>query len=310
MPQRSNDFQQLIYLIHHQIDDEAKVTESKLLPDRIVNITREVDIAIEKQIGDYSILVSVECQGRGRVASVEWVEQMIAKHQALPTNKLVLVSQSGFTETALQKAKFLGIELMTLAEAIKADWKVMTGLENIVLCRSAVTPSACFATYHDSITNISSTQLEMDQQLFNINGEELITVKEVFGIFLDMPLDNYEQDRNQKTQDRPKYTVFKLDCPLPKNTFFIDPQGDHMENISLHFIGHEEIEYELINMQNKSFGSSQVSFGKTGNIDKNALISIVENEHQLNSAAIMIKPSQERNDEIIKLRAVKSSFIR
>ena len=56
--------------------------------------------------------------------------------------------------------------------------------------------------------------------------------------------------------------------------------------------------------------SSQVSFGKTGNIDKNALISIVENESRLNSAAIMIKQSQEKNGEIIKLRAVKSSFFR
>jgi hypothetical protein len=301
MPQRSNDFQQLIYLIHHQIDNEAKVTESKLLSDRITNTNREVDIVIEKQIGDYSILVSVECQGRGRVASVEWVEQMIAKHQALPTNKLILVSRSGFTEAALQKSKFLGIELMKLADAIEADWKVMTGLENILLCRSAVIPSACFATYQDPITNGSSIQLEMDQQLFNIKGEELITVEEVFDIFLDMSLDNYVQDRNQRTKDRPNYTVFKLDCPLPKNTFFVDPQGGKREIISLHFIGHEEIEYELVNMQNASFGSSQVSFGKTGNIDKNALISIVENESRLNSAAIMIKQSQEKMGRLLNL---------
>ncbi len=59
-------------------------------------------------------------------------------------------------------------------------------------------------------------------------------------------------------------------------------------------------------MQNKSFGSAQLSFGKTRDIDKNALISIVENKNQLNSAAIMIKPSQEQNGKIIKLRTVKS----
>jgi hypothetical protein len=39
---------------------------------------------------------------------------MHSKHSSLPTNKLVLVAESGFTSTALKKATFLGIEQLQL----------------------------------------------------------------------------------------------------------------------------------------------------------------------------------------------------
>jgi hypothetical protein len=79
MPKRTNDFQKLIYLIHHQLVGQATVTESKFLHDRAANIDREVDIVIETQVGDYPLIIGIECQGRGRIATVEWVDQMTTK---------------------------------------------------------------------------------------------------------------------------------------------------------------------------------------------------------------------------------------
>jgi len=69
--------------------------------------------------------VSVECTRRNssRPATVEWVEQMWGKHHSLTTDKLILVSKSGFTRPALAKAKWLGIGIYTLAEAEKLDWQ-------------------------------------------------------------------------------------------------------------------------------------------------------------------------------------------
>ena len=55
MPKRSNDFQKLIYLIHHQLANQAIVTESKFLHDGAANIDREVDIVIETQVGNYPL---------------------------------------------------------------------------------------------------------------------------------------------------------------------------------------------------------------------------------------------------------------
>jgi len=43
MPQRSNEFQKLVYLVKQQMAAGAKVTESQMLVDRITGTEREVD---------------------------------------------------------------------------------------------------------------------------------------------------------------------------------------------------------------------------------------------------------------------------
>ena len=52
----------------------------------------------------------MECRDWERPQTVEWVESMHGKHQSLPTNRLVLVSRSGFTKEAIEKAKSWNIE--------------------------------------------------------------------------------------------------------------------------------------------------------------------------------------------------------
>ena len=52
---------------------------------------------------------------------------MRGKHQNLPTNKLILVSQSGFYSSAVKKAQFYEIRTISLGEAVKADWTKNVG---------------------------------------------------------------------------------------------------------------------------------------------------------------------------------------
>ncbi len=68
------------------------------------------------------MVTSVECNARARRATIEWVEQMIKKHESLPTDKLVLVSKAGFTKSALGKAKALNVDALTISEASATDW--------------------------------------------------------------------------------------------------------------------------------------------------------------------------------------------
>ena len=67
---------------------------------------REVDIVIESMLAGHTVTVGVECIAKKRRSCVEWVERVRAKHENLPTNKLILVSQSGFYKTASKKAQF------------------------------------------------------------------------------------------------------------------------------------------------------------------------------------------------------------
>jgi hypothetical protein len=108
MPKRSNFFQHVIALLCEQLYPGAIVSESELLVDRGTGAKSEVDVVIRPK-SSFEIVISVEATSRARPATVEWVDQMHGKHRELPTNRLVLVSDSGFTPEALIKAEHIGI---------------------------------------------------------------------------------------------------------------------------------------------------------------------------------------------------------
>jgi len=129
MPKRSNKFQKLITAIHGCIANDVSVEESAFLVDRETGEKREVDIVLKSKLGDYPVVLSVEVNDRSRRAGSGWVEEMAGKHQALQTNKLVLVSRSGFTKPAMQKAKVREIEALTIEEACLTHWNLALRFE-------------------------------------------------------------------------------------------------------------------------------------------------------------------------------------
>jgi hypothetical protein len=109
MPKRTNALQKAIKLVEKHKGNFLKLRESAILPDRDAGIGREVDIVLEGEINGHSITVSIEVRDRKRPADTPWVEEMISKHNSLPTDKLILVSSSGFTKSAQNKAVVLGV---------------------------------------------------------------------------------------------------------------------------------------------------------------------------------------------------------
>jgi hypothetical protein len=141
MPKRSNDFQRLIYLVRLNLSEGAKVSESKMMRDRLTKRFREVDVVIEGKVGSQRVFVSVECRDHQRVADVTWVDTMKAKHDRLDTNVLLLASRSGFTPEARDVASKYGIELFTLEDIDDAKFPALLG-PNGSLWLKSVTISA------------------------------------------------------------------------------------------------------------------------------------------------------------------------
>jgi hypothetical protein len=122
MLKRHNNFQDLMASIHQQLASPYQVAESEMLPDSSTGQEWEVDLVIRSSIAGYEIIISVECTDSKRPVSVEWVEQMCCKHDDLSTDKLVLISKSGYTEAAHAKALALGTDLLSLEAAPDVQW--------------------------------------------------------------------------------------------------------------------------------------------------------------------------------------------
>jgi hypothetical protein len=94
----------VIAIIHEQLAERGvTVTESKKLLDQAAGTMREVDVVAEGTINGQPMILSVEVIDHARPASLTWVDQMLGKHSTMPTNKLILVSWSGFSKPALAK---------------------------------------------------------------------------------------------------------------------------------------------------------------------------------------------------------------
>ena len=130
MPQRTNAFQRIVTLIHGTLAGQAKVVESAMLRDKVTTEEREVDILITTQAANYNVVIGIEVVSWSRPAGTPWVEKMLAKHNNLEVNKLILISESGFTRPAIKKAKFYGIETLTLENACAIDWNLLAALDS------------------------------------------------------------------------------------------------------------------------------------------------------------------------------------
>jgi hypothetical protein len=99
-----------------------------MVKDKITGAEREVDILIATDVSGYEVRIGIEVNGHARKADSPWVESMHSKHASLPTDKLILVAEAGFTAPALQKAAFYGIEAVTIDTALAADWALAAKL--------------------------------------------------------------------------------------------------------------------------------------------------------------------------------------
>jgi hypothetical protein len=105
MPKRSDLFQDVVAIIHRHMAGEAEVEESAMLVNRLTGDVREVDVVIRSQVAGHPVTVAVEATSGKRRANVGWVERMVGKHQNLPTDRLVLVSEGGFSAKARELAQ-------------------------------------------------------------------------------------------------------------------------------------------------------------------------------------------------------------
>ncbi|MFG1625447.1 hypothetical protein [Kribbella sp. NPDC049227] len=121
MPARSNDFQAVVYFVKKHIAPDAAVTESAMLVDRITGQRREVDVLITATLAGQQLSIGIEARDHKRRQGIEWVEQVAQKHSSLPINQTVLVSSSGFTKRAEERAALLGIEAVTPSQSIRQD---------------------------------------------------------------------------------------------------------------------------------------------------------------------------------------------
>lgn len=253
MPKRSNEFQQLIYSIQHLVADGATVTESKFLIDRQTSDEVEVDIVIESVVNGFPIVISIEVRDRSRPATIEWVRESIGKHSTLPTNKLVLVSKSGFTKNALRKSTENEIEALVLEQAVNYQWSDATRQ----LAKDGVALAVfnlCWQTYSVDYTTIirNGQEITIDQNSLNdcifTNSSDGSTKKLIEIPSLMLSTSNVARPIMQKWIKDEKED-FEIAWRVPKSSTLTDQLGNVFALDQIKVIGKSGVKKELLKFE-------------------------------------------------------------
>jgi hypothetical protein len=105
--------------------ENASIEVRKKLPDRDTGRLREHDVVIIWRQQHHTIVTAIECRDRSRRVGVPDVEAFADKCEHTGVHHGVMVSASGFTETARVKALKRGITFLDLREAQAFDWMGM-----------------------------------------------------------------------------------------------------------------------------------------------------------------------------------------
>lgn len=123
MPRRTNPFQKLTASIMAVFyEPEYKIIESVLVRNARTGAVRELDILIYHH-QDVRKNILVECRYHKRKQDVQWIDQLEGKAQRLNFKRVIAVSGSGFTSTAISEASERGIQTLHLREAEETDWR-------------------------------------------------------------------------------------------------------------------------------------------------------------------------------------------
>ncbi|MDT3678550.1 MAG: restriction endonuclease [Burkholderiaceae bacterium] len=118
----------LVASIQKQLAPHAKVTHNAKVPGLLSETTRQIDVLVEQNIGQYPMRVALDCKDYGSPVDVKGVEEFHGLVQDIGAHKGALVCPSGFTKSAKKRAKKLHIDLYSPADTGSHKWQVRLAL--------------------------------------------------------------------------------------------------------------------------------------------------------------------------------------
>lgn len=105
-------------------DTRVHIESPKKIRDTQTHKLREHDVVLTYNQSHHELIVAIECKDRSRPVGVPDIETFDTKCRHTNINQGIIVSSSGFTHTAIQKASVMGIKCLELKEIETASFLI------------------------------------------------------------------------------------------------------------------------------------------------------------------------------------------
>ncbi|WP_370281698.1 restriction endonuclease [Pseudooceanicola sp.] len=131
------DLEKLVAKIQAELAPTAAILHNQRLPGRLSGRTRQIDVLVRDRVGQYEILIVIDCKDYKKRADVKSVEEFQGLVEDVGAQKGVLVCPSGFSEAAKIRASGLQMDLYSPVDTDPHKWTVNPLVPAIVDFRSA-----------------------------------------------------------------------------------------------------------------------------------------------------------------------------
>ena len=125
-------YEDLVAHVQSELAPDAEVLQDQLLPGSLTGTDRQIDVLIRQHVGQYEVLVVIDCKDWRRPVDVNGVGQFIDVVKDVGANKGVMVAAAGFSRAAKERAQRAGIELYRVVDPGDHDWKADVTIPAVV----------------------------------------------------------------------------------------------------------------------------------------------------------------------------------
>ncbi|WP_294670590.1 restriction endonuclease [uncultured Fluviicola sp.] len=114
------EYQAAVGKLYEQMNEMGVVKNNVYLPDKITNQKRQIDTLWELQLGDHQIRIIIDAKKSEEKIDVKDLEGVMGLAHSVNANKVIIVTNNGWTEPTEIKAKFHDVDLkiLTIEEAL------------------------------------------------------------------------------------------------------------------------------------------------------------------------------------------------
>ena len=116
-------FEKLVAQIQRELAPNALVTHNDRIRGHDSGKLRQVDVTVRQRIGQYNMLIAIDCKDYKRAININEVDQFIRLIEDIGANKGVIVAANGFSNTAKRVGEKAGLNLYRLIDTEAHDWQ-------------------------------------------------------------------------------------------------------------------------------------------------------------------------------------------
>ena len=126
-------FEELVANIQQELAGDAKVTLDDKIVGKRTGVPRQIDVSIRKAVGQFEILIVIDCKDYAKPLDVKGVEEFMGLAQDVGAHRAAMVAAQGYTEAAKKRAEDAGIELYRVIDTGDHPWKVTAFLPAVCI---------------------------------------------------------------------------------------------------------------------------------------------------------------------------------